>query len=203
MRAGSEAQEGRLVGVVVRASVRAGAGGLALAPGSLALQLQSVGLVHQRGGKQWQLHVSQAPGLSPQGSSLMPPPPACSLAFLYLAESPGIHHPRWPASPAPAGGLQVAKNNNVADKSHHHHRDRAWDAPGPVQGGARPGPPLPAPLPASPAPRSPGVASSRPWGWSLHTSLLAIVWQLSCKILQCLQLSTCCQVDHPILWTID
>lgn len=61
---------------MVHASVRAGAGGLALAPGSLALQLQNVGLVLQTGGKGWRLHVSQAPGLTPRGSSLMPPPPA-------------------------------------------------------------------------------------------------------------------------------
>lgn len=189
---------------MVHASVRAGAEGLALSPGSLALQLQNVGLVLQTGGKGWRLHVSQAPGLTPRGSSLMPPPPACSHAFLCPAEFPGIQHPRWPASLAPAGGLQVAKNNNAADKSHYHHCDRARDAPGPVQGGARPGSPFPGPLPAAPAPRSLGVASSGPSGWSLHAfSLLAIVLQLSCKILQYLQLSTCCQVYDPILWMIN
>ena len=125
---------------MVRASVCAGAvcahKGLALDPGSLALQLQNVGLVLQTARREG-VAAPCVPGSGPHppGSSLMPPSPACSLAFLCPAEPPGMHHPRWPASLVPASGLQVAKNNNVADKSHHHHRDRAQD----VLGGPRPG----------------------------------------------------------------
>lgn len=80
------------MGVVVYASVRAGAGGLALAPGSLSLQLQNGSCPPERREAVAAPRVPGARSQPPRAPSLMPPPPACSLAF-YIWRSP------WHPSP--------------------------------------------------------------------------------------------------------